>query len=93
MFNLIPKEFASCKAVPKEILDELKYWGDEFLHPVKFAETAVKALWTHRKELGSDVTSFIGSTAKGDYFTAGQDLGDFLSIILGSPENFEILLK
>ena len=87
LFNLIPEEFATCKAVPGEILDELKFWGNEFTHPVTFAETVVKAMWNDHKQLTADVATFTKSVIKKEYFKAGESFGDFLAIVLGHPSN------
>ena len=85
MFNIIPVEFESCSAVPAEVLADLKYWGNEFLHPISFAENVVKTMWNDHKQLSSDVKNFIVNVVKQNHFEAGEDLGDFIALILGKP--------
>jgi len=83
ILEIIPTEFSACTEVPAEALKIVATWTKQFTNVVGTTEKIVKALWSHHSELYHDATDFTASCASGNYFQAGQDLADFIEIILG----------
>jgi hypothetical protein len=85
ILEIIPTEFATCSAVPKEALHIVEHWLSEFGNPVTAAEHILKALWSHHSELLDDAHTFSSAIGAREYYTAGESLADFIVIVLGHP--------
>jgi hypothetical protein len=86
ILELVPTEFATCTAVPKEALHIVAAWSSEFTHPVDVSKKIVKAMWSSHSELIKDTKDFVSNVGQGSYRPAGENLADFLILILGRPQ-------
>lgn len=85
ILELVPVEFATCSAVPKEALHIVEHWLGEFRNVVEVSEQILKSLWNHHSELIEEAHTFASSIGSKEYYSAGSSLAEFIIIVLGHP--------
>jgi hypothetical protein len=78
-------DLAPCHAVDDDI-SALKEWAQIFTHPVQLVETVGKHWLLHKRHIKSDIAQEKLDWAAGDYFKAGIDTADALTLLLGPVE-------
>lgn len=61
-------------------------WGQIFTEPTKLAETVAKNWLLHKRGIKKDIAKEQADWANGDYFSAGTDIADALTKLIGDVE-------
>ena len=81
----VPQAISTCKNMDEDIA-AIESWATIFLHPTQLAATVSKHWLFHKNEIKADIAAMESDWATGQYFNAGVDLADTLTLAVGPIE-------
>lgn len=79
---LLPDAVAGCNDLGDD-MDAIMKWAGAFKHPVHLGKVVSKNWLLHGVQAKKDLTKEKADWAAGDYFTAGEDVADIMTLLVG----------
>ena len=89
LFGDLPKTVSQCRSMDED-LAEIEAWAAVFEDKEHLTKTITKHWLIHGKEVKADVAQEEADRAAGDYFKAGEDTAEILTILIGPVQPVEI---
>jgi hypothetical protein len=88
----VPVMLNSCENIGDD-LHALENWAKIFEEPEKLSKTISKNYLLHRKAIKEDIASFKSDWATQDYFKAGINVADLLTLAIGPIDDTPVMLE
>ena len=82
VWNELHSAMSTCQGMDDDVA-EIEAWAQIFKQPTTLAKTVAKHWLLHSKKIKADITKEESDWSSGDYFNAGADVADALTLAVG----------
>jgi hypothetical protein len=87
VWNEVGSSMTTCKGMDEDIA-EIEAWAGIFKQPATLSKTVAKHWLFHSKEIKADIAKEESDWSSGDYFNAGKDTADALTLAVGPIKKY-----